>query len=113
MHLIVAIIRPHRLEPVREALQEANVIGLTVSDCRGTGRHRSVTHSFRGSQYTHGLDPRVRLEVLVREDQLTEAVDAIREAAATGEVGDGKIIVLQAADVVRIRTNERGETALS
>jgi len=112
MYKIEAIIRVHRLDEVRDALQEIDVIGLTVSDCRGTGRQRSTAHSFRGSQYSHNFEPRLRLEVLVTSAQLDPAIDAIQVAAQTGEVGDGKIFVSELKTVVRIRTNERGETAL-
>lgn len=113
MYKIEAIIRTHLLEPVQDALHELNIIGLTASDCRGTGRQKGVTHSFRGSQYTGGTSPRLRLEVVVTAAQLEEAVDAIQKAASTGEVGDGKIFVTKLEDVVRIRTNEHGESALS
>lgn len=113
MYKIEAIIRPHLFEAVQDALHEVNVVGLTASDCRGTGRQRTVTHSFRGSQYSGGTSPRLRLEVLVTEAQLNDAVDAIQKAATTGEVGDGKIFVTKLTDVVRIRTNEHGESALS
>ncbi len=112
MYKIEAIIRVHRLDEVRDALQEVDVIGLTVSDCRGSGRQRSTAHSFRGSQYSQNFEPRLRLEILVTSAQLDPAIDAIQAAAQTGEVGDGKIFVTELKTVVRIRTNERGETAL-
>jgi nitrogen regulatory protein PII len=113
MFKIEAIIRPHRLEAVREALQAIDLIGITVSDCRGEGRQRTATHSFRGSQYAHHLDPRIIVTVAVTTDALDAAVEAIQVAATTGEVGDGKILVTKLHDVVRIRTNEHGESALS
>ncbi len=112
MFKIEAIIRPHRFDAVRDALEELDVVGMTASDCRGTGRQGATTHTFRGSQYSHGLEPRLKLEVVVPESQLADAVDAIQQNATTGEVGDGKIFVVQLHDAVRIRTNERGETAL-
>ena len=112
MYKVEAIIRPHLLDAVRDALDELHVVGVTVSDCRGTGRQRGVSHSFRGSQYGSGLTPRVRLETVVSEAQLNAVVDAIQAAATTGEVGDGKIWVTKLEQVVRIRTNERGDSAL-
>jgi len=113
MFKIEAIIRPHKLEAVRSALHAHDLIGMTASDCRGEGRQRSTAHSFRGSQYSNNLEPRLRIEVVVSMAQLEVAVDAIQQAANTGEVGDGKIMVIKLHEVVRIRTNERGETALS
>jgi nitrogen regulatory protein P-II 1 len=112
MFKIEAIIRPHRLDAVREALEALDLIGITVTDCRGEGRMRTATHSFRGSQYSHHLDQRVMVTVAVTADNLAGAVDAIQQAATTGEVGDGKILVTKLHEVVRIRTNERGESAL-
>jgi len=113
MFKIEAVIRPHLLEDVRDALHELDIIGLTASDARGEGRQRATTHTFRGSQYSHGLEPRLRLEVVVKAEQLDEAVNAMQKASSTGEVGDGKIFVTKLHDVVRIRTNERGDAALS
>lgn len=112
MYKIEAIIRPHLVDAVRDTLDDLHVVGLTVSDCRGTGRQRGVSHSFRGSQYGSGLTPRVRLELVVGEAMVESIVDAIQKAATTGEVGDGKIWVSRLDQVVRIRTNERGESAL-
>jgi len=113
MYKIEAIIRPHRLESVRDALQDADIVGMTATDARGEGKQRATTHTFRGSQYSHGLEPRTRIEVVVLDAQLDPAVKAIQEAATTGEVGDGKIFVTKLHDVIRIRTNEHGEEALS
>jgi len=112
MYKIEAIIRPHRLEAVREALHALDLIGMTVSDCRGEGRQRSTAHSFRGSQYSHGLEPRVKIDIILGAEQLEPAISAIQTAASTGEVGDGKIIAYKLDQVVRIRTNERGDSAL-
>ena len=113
MYKIEAVIRPHRLESVRDALHDADIIGMTATDARGEGRQRATTHTFRGSQYSHGLEPRVKIEVVVLANQLEQTVKLIQAAATTGEVGDGKIFVTQLHDVVRIRTNEHGEEALS
>ena len=113
MYKIEAIIRPHRLEAVRDALHDVDIVGLTVSDARGEGRQKATAHTFRGSQYGNNLEPRLRLEVAVVDAQLEIAVNAIQEAATTGEVGDGKIFVTELVDAVRIRTNERGEVTLT
>ena len=113
MYKIEAIIRPHRLEAVRDALKEQDIIGITVSECRGAGNQTAPTHTFRGSQYSSGLEIRTRVEIYVTSVQVDEAVNAIQAAATTGEVGDGKILVFKAEQAVRIRTNERGETAIS
>lgn len=113
MYKIEAIIRPHRLDAVRDALHAVDLIGLTANDCRGEGRQRSTAHSFRGSQYSHNLEPRLRIEVVVTAAQLETAVDAIQKAAHTGEIGDGKIFVTELHQIVRIRTNEKGDVALS
>jgi nitrogen regulatory protein P-II 1 len=113
MYKIEAIIRPHKLEPVREALQALDLIAFTVSDCRGAGKQVARSHTFRGSQYAHSLETRLRLEIVLVEAQLKDAVDAIQKAASTGEIGDGKIFVFEVADAVRIRTGEHGDTAVS
>jgi len=113
MYKVEAIIRTHRLDAVRDALHAVDLIGMTASDCRGEGRQRSTAHSFRGSQYSHNLEPRMRIEVVVTADQLEGALEAIQKAASTGEVGDGKIFVSELSQVVRIRTNERGDAALT
>jgi nitrogen regulatory protein PII len=113
MQKIEAIIRVQRLEAVQEALSDIGVDGVTVTEVKGMGRHRGITHTFRGSQYSVNLAPRIKLDLAVNDDQVDEIVDAIQEAAFTGEVGDGKIFVSALAQVVRIRTNERGDAALS
>lgn len=113
MYNIVAIIRPHLLEPVRDALHDIDLLGFTASDCRGEGRQRTPAHTFRGSQYGHTLEPRLRIEIGVTEAHLKPALDAIQKAATTGEVGDGKIFVTELKESVRIRTDERGDAALS
>lgn len=112
MFKIEAIIRNHLLEPVRTALEDIDVVGITALDCRGAGRQAEVTHQFRGSSYSHGMTPRVLIIVVVSADQLNDAVDTIQKVACTSEVGDGKIMVTALTEVVRIRTNERGDLAL-
>lgn len=110
---IEAIIRPSKLNEVQDALELANLRGITVSDARGTGNQKATTHTFRGSQYGHVLMPHIRIEVIVTGAQLESALDAIQQSARTGEVGDGKIVVTALHEVVRIRTGERGSAALS
>lgn len=109
---IEAMIRPQRLEAVQEALHDLGVNGLTAIEARGIGRSRGITHTFRGSQYSKNLAPRMKVEVVVPAELAEAAVKAIEEAAHTGEVGDGKIFVLPVSEVVRIRTGERGSIAL-
>jgi nitrogen regulatory protein P-II 1 len=113
MFKIEAMIRPQRLEAVQEALYELDLYGLTVTEVRGMGRQRGITHTFRGSSYAQNLSPRLKLEIVVNDELLNEAVDAIQQAAHTGEIGDGKIFVLPVSEVVRIRTGEKGSVALS
>jgi nitrogen regulatory protein P-II 1 len=109
---IEAIIRQNKLEDVQEALNDLHVSGMTVLDVRGMGRQKGVTHTYRGSQYTMSLTPKVMLILVVLESEVDAIVTAIQEAASTGEVGDGKIFVSQVDQAVRIRTNERGDVVL-
>lgn len=110
---IEAVIRPQRLEAVQEALYDTDVHGMTTTEVRGSGRQAGITHTFRGSQYNNNLSPRLKIEVVVPGDVLEDALEAIQLAATTGEVGDGKVFVSELHDVMRIRTGERGRTALS
>lgn len=110
---IEAMIRPQRLEEVQNALHELALAGLTVTEVRGMGKQRGATHTYRGSQYTVNLTPKLKIEIVVPSEIVDEVVSAIREAALTGEVGDGKIFVIPVAQAVRIRTDERGDAALS
>ena len=112
MYKVEAIIRNQKLEEVQEALEAIKVSGITVSDVRGIGRQKGITHTYRGSQYTMNLVPRVKIEVVVTDEELQEVVDVIRESASTGEIGDGKIFIIKVEDAVRIRTGERGDTSL-
>jgi nitrogen regulatory protein P-II 1 len=112
MFKIEAIIRSQKLEAVQEALDELHISGITVTDVRGIGRQKGITHTYRGSQYTLNLMPKTKIEIVVLPEELDDVVQAIQEAASTGEVGDGKIFVLPVSDSVRIRTGERGETSL-
>jgi nitrogen regulatory protein P-II 1 len=112
MKRIECIIRPIRFEAVKAALNEIGVYGMTVTDVRGFGRQQGHTEKYRGSTYTVNLLPKIKLEIVVPDEQVEEVVAAIVEAARTGEIGDGKIFIAEVLDAVRIRTGERGEAAL-
>jgi nitrogen regulatory protein PII len=112
MKLILAVIRPHRLQDVKESLSEIGVAGLTVIDVRGAGRQKGQVERYRGSEYSIDLLAKCKIEVAVPDDQCEEAVQAIRKAAYTGEIGDGKIFIMPLEDTMRIRTGERGEDSL-
>lgn len=112
MKLIIAFIKPFKLEPVGEALKSVGVSGMSVSDISGFGRQGGQKEVYRGAEYEVDYVPKVRLEVLIDDDMATVAVDAIEKAAHTGEIGDGKIIVVPVYDAVRIRTGERGADAV-
>jgi nitrogen regulatory protein P-II 2 len=112
MKLIEAIIKPFKLDEVRKALSELGIQGMTVTEGKGFGRQRGHTEVYRGAEYTVDLLPKVKVEVAVRDDQVTAVVEAISGAANTGKIGDGKIFVHAVLDAVRIRTGERGESAL-
>ena len=112
MKKVEAIIRPHLLDAVRTALQELEVIGMTISEVQGYGRQRGHTETYRGTEYQIEFVPKIRIEVVV-QDELEEAtVEAIIQTARTGKFGDGKIFVVPLDDVIRIRTGERGEAAI-
>ncbi len=112
MKLIIAFIKPFKLEPVRDALKTAGVSGMSVSDVSGFGRQGGQTEVYRGAEYEVEFVPKVRLEVIVTDELAAAAVAAIETAAHTGEIGDGKIVVVTADDVVRIRTGARGADAI-
>jgi nitrogen regulatory protein P-II 1 len=109
---VVAIIKPFRLDDVKDALTKTGVAGLTVSEAQGFGRQRGHTEVYRGAEYQVDLLPKLRIEVLVEDHLLPDVVDAVIGAARTGKIGDGKIWVTEVSEVVRIRTGERGEEAL-
>jgi nitrogen regulatory protein P-II 1 len=112
MKKIEAIIRPHLLENVKDALQSLGVQGMTISEVRGFGRQKGHTEMYRGSEYKVEFVPKIKLE-LVLDDEVTEgAIDAIAKAARTGKFGDGKIFVFTVEDAIRIRTGEHGEQAV-
>jgi nitrogen regulatory protein P-II 1 len=112
MKLIVAVIKPFKLEEVKEALAAVGIGGMTVTEVKGFGRQKGHTEVYRGSEYTVDFLPKVKLEIAVSDDAAGKAVDAIVRAAKTGKIGDGKVFVLPIEDVVRIRTDERGEAAV-
>ncbi len=112
MKKIEAIIRPHKLDEVKEALSGAGLSGITVTEVRGFGRQKGHTELYRGREYQVEFQPKVKLDVIVAADKVQTAVEAIRSAAVTGDVGDGKIFVSTIDDAVRIRTGEQGDTAL-
>ncbi|MEJ2118648.1 MAG: P-II family nitrogen regulator [Alphaproteobacteria bacterium] len=112
MKLIMAIIQPHALDRVREALQGINIQGLTVTEVRGYGRQKGHTEVYRGAEYQISYVPKVKIEVAVSGDAAQQAVDTIRNAAQTGRIGDGKIFVLDLEEALRIRTGESGDGAL-
>ncbi len=109
---VEAIIRPERFEDVNAALTDLGIVGMTTSEVRGCGRQRGYVERYRGMEYEVRLLPKMKLEVVLRDDQVDDAVKVIQEAGRTGEVGDGKIFLSRIDDAVRIRTGERGEAAL-
>ena len=112
MKLITAVIKPFKLDDVREALSDAGISGLTVTEVKGFGRQRGHTELYRGAEYVVDFLPKLKIEVTVADDVADSIVDAIRTAANTGKVGDGKIFVTELLSVVRIRTGETDEEAL-
>ena len=112
MKLIMAIIKPYRLEGVRDALTAVGVQGMTVSEVRGFGRQKGQTEIYRGAEYTTNMVPKLKLDVVVGDDMADPAVEAIQQAGQTGSIGDGKIFIIDVAEAIRIRTNERAELAL-
>lgn len=112
MHLVTAIIQPHRLDEVRAALEAVGVKGVTISEATGYGRQKGHTEVYRGAEYTVDLLPKTRLEILVADDDASVVVDAIVAAGQTGRIGDGKVWTVPVTEVARVRTGERGVDAL-
>ncbi len=112
MKLVTAIVKPHRLDAIKQGLQDAGVAGLTVSETRGFGRQRGHTEVYRGAEYSVDFIPKLRVEILVDDVDLDRIVGIITEAASSGKIGDGKIWVVPVDDVIRVRTKERGVDAL-
>jgi len=112
MKLVTAIIKPFKLDDVREALSEIGVSGITVVEVKGFGRQKGHTELYRGAEYVVDFLPKIKVEVAVDDSMVDQAIEAISGAAKTGKIGDGKIFVLDLAQVVRIRTGESGPEAL-
>jgi nitrogen regulatory protein PII len=112
MKKIEAIIRPFKLDEVKEALVEEGIRGLTISEVRGYGRQKGHTETYRGSEYRIEFIPKIKIEIVVEEKQVEKVVDAILKTAKTGQVGDGKIFIFNVSEVIRIRTEESGKEAL-
>ncbi len=112
MKLVVAVIKPFKLDEVKDALQEIGVQGMTVVEARGFGRQKGHTELYRGAEYVIDFLPKVKIEVVVADDQLERVVEAVIAAARSGRIGDGKIFVTEVEDVIRIRTGERGPAAI-
>ena len=112
MKKIEAVIKPFKLDEVKEALQEMGVQGMTVLEAKGYGRQKGQTELYRGAEYVVDFLPKIKIEVVIADDQLEAALSAIQGAARTGRIGDGKIFVSDIIDVVRIRTGERGPQAV-
>ena len=112
MKKLECIIRPFKLEEVKEALNEVGVRGMTVSEIRGFGRSRGHTELYRGSEYAIEFVPKIKLEIVVPEENLDAITDAIQKFASTGKIGDGKIFVKPVDEIIRIRTGERGPAAI-
>jgi len=110
---IEAIIKPFRLDEVKDALDEAGVLGMTISEVKGTGRQKGKTELYRGAEYVVDFIPKLKLEVVVPDDMVEPVLDAIERAARSGRIGDGKIFITRIDEAVRIRTGERGDAALT
>ena len=112
MKLVTAIIKPFKLQEVREVLVEAGIKGLTITEVKGYGRQKGHTEMYRGAEYSVDTLPKIKLEILVSEEQLETATDTITKTAQTGKIGDGKIFVTSVDQVTRIRTGETGSKAI-
>lgn len=112
MKKIEAIIKPFKLDDVKDKLNEIGVKGITVTEVKGFGRQKGHTELYRGAEYTVDFLPKTKLEIVVSDDQLDDTINVIMQAAQTGKIGDGKIFVLDLQEVIRIRTGERGEEAI-
>ncbi len=112
MKLIIAIIKPFKLEEVKEGLTEIGIEGMTVTEAKGFGRQKGHTEIYRGSEYTVDFLPKVQIQMVVRDDQVSAAVKAIVAKAKTGKIGDGKVFVVPVEQAIRIRTEESGDVAL-
>ena len=112
MKLITAIIKPYKLDEVREALSEVGVTGLTITDVKGFGRQKGHTELYRGAEYAVDFLPKIKIEMIVLDDIVNDVIEAIKSKAHTGRIGDGKIFISSVNEVIRIRTGEKGKTAI-
>jgi nitrogen regulatory protein P-II 2 len=112
MKLVMAIIKPFKLDDVREALSSLGVAGMTVSEVKGFGRQKGQTEIYRGAEYSTNMVPKIKVEVVCDDDLASRVVEAVQQSANSGAIGDGKIFVLDVGQAVRIRTGETGDTAL-
>ena len=112
MKKIEAIVKPFKLDEVKEALNEIGIQGITVSEVKGFGRQKGHTELYRGAEYVVDFLPKIKVEIVVKEDLVAKVVETIVESAKTGRIGDGKVFVLNVEEVVRIRTGEKGEDAI-
>ena len=112
MKKIEAIVRPHKLDEIKTKLEELSVFGMTITDVRGCGRQKGKTELYRGAEYHISLIPKIKIEVVVADEQVEGVMRAMQAAAATGEIGDGKIFIYNVEETLRIRTGERGDKAL-
>lgn len=112
MKKIEAIIKPFKLDEVKEALNEIGIQGMTVSEVKGFGRQKGHTELYRGAEYVVDFIPKIKLEIIIGDDIVAKVVDTIEQAAKTGRIGDGKIFITPVEEVVRIRTGERGQDAI-
>ncbi|MFZ3483099.1 P-II family nitrogen regulator [Sphingomonas sp. 3-13AW] len=112
MKLVIAIIKPFKLDDVREALTEIGVAGMTVTEVKGFGRQKGQTEIYRGAEYSTNMVPKIKIEIVCASDMAPRVIEAVQASANTGAIGDGKIFVLDVGQAVRIRTGETDETAL-
>ncbi len=112
MKQVVAIIKPFKLDEVKEALQEVGIQGLTVSEVKGFGRQKGHTELYRGAEYVVDFLPKIKLEIIIKDEDLQKVIEAIQKGAKTGRIGDGKIFVMPVEEVIRIRTGETGNPAI-
>jgi len=112
MKKVEAIIKPFKLDDVKESLKEIGIQGLTVTEVKGFGRQKGHTELYRGAEYVIDFLPKIKLEIVVSDDMVSKVIDSIMDSAKTGKIGDGKIFVIPMEEVIRIRTGERGDEAL-
>lgn len=112
MKYLIAIIKPHKLDEVRDALTEIGVAGMTATEVKGFGRQKGQTETYRGAEYTTNMVPKVKIEIACSSDVAPAAIEAIQAAAGTGSIGDGKIFEMELTSALRIRTGDTGDTAL-